>query len=303
MEILRNTTRSKLSLTAPKYSNFEVLKRSSSLGGLYHPRPGSSAGKLAILQRQERNNVAFKQVQKNQLPSWAFEIGLTEESMRELTLDLIARKWVKGESLKDGAVKNIGSRAATTSKADNQKGRQKRRRNKAGRRASSMTATLPPPHGGHDDHDPSNVAPVVLALKNFKKPASATQSQEEHKEEIRTAKVPSAGACGVRVAVSSTGDILSTVKPEYENLASKPCHYRDFPQFDLTNVQRPATTPNPCLDYENFARTKMKLMRTMKDHRRDVWQEKQKIEREHRNKVSSSDIHYNNIKIKISKQI
>jgi len=62
MEVLRNTTRTKLSLTAPKYSNFEVLKRSSSLGGLYHPRPGSSAGKLAILQRQERNNVALQSI-------------------------------------------------------------------------------------------------------------------------------------------------------------------------------------------------------------------------------------------------
>ena len=66
----KNIIRAKLSLTTPKYSNLEGLKRSSSLGGIFHPKPGSQAGALEILQRAETGQVAFKQVQEMQLPSW-----------------------------------------------------------------------------------------------------------------------------------------------------------------------------------------------------------------------------------------
>jgi hypothetical protein len=64
-----------------------------------------------------------------------------------------------------------------------------------------------------------------------------------------------------------------------QHLASKPAYYKPIPEFHLTNVGRPSTTPNPCLNYEAYGRSKVDLLRAMKEHRKEVWQEKQKMDK------------------------
>ena len=264
-EIHRNTVRAKLALVAPKYSNFETLKRSTSLGGLYHPKPGSKAGKLAILQRNERDNVAFNQVQKVQLPNWCFKIDLSKDSMRDLTLDLIDRKWAQSGGGK-GKVTGKGNAAA-----------------------KKKTRIKLSPRMSQDEKEEES--PVVLAMKNFNKKALALNKKKTESKRIKNPKrrlPPSSGATGVRVAISSRGEILSTVKPEFEHLASKPCTFKPQYQCELTNSRRPATTPNPSLNYEEFGITKMNMVRAMKQHRKEVWLEKQKLDRQREENVLNS---------------
>ena len=88
--------------------------------------------------------------------------------------------------------------------------------------------------------------------------------------------------------ISSRGEILSTVKPEFEHLASKPCTFKPQYQCELTNSRRPATTPNPSLNYEEFGITKMNMVRAMKQHRKEVWLEKQKLDRQREENVLNS---------------
>ena len=269
MNVHRNTARAKLALSAPKYSNFETLKRSTSLGGLYHPKPGSKGGKLAILQRNERDNVAFKQVQKAQLPKWCFEIELSKDSMKDLTLDLIERKWTSGTGKGKGGEKG--------------KGKAKGRGETAGSSKHTRIKISP-----REEEEKQQDRPVVLAMKNFNKKAVALDKKKKEKKHIKKPKrtlPPSSGATGVRVAISSRGEILSTVKPEFEHLASKPCGFKPQHQCELTNARRPATTPNPSLNYEAFGITKMEMVRAMKEHRKEVWIEKQKLDKQREDNV------------------
>ena len=108
--------------------------------------------------------------------------------------------------------------------------------------------------------------------------ASLAFSVEAVKQAAISPVAPMDGAKnGVRVTVSSGGDVLSTVKPEYEHLLSRPSEFFKIENKTLTNTLRPATTPNMSLDYSGFRISKMQLMKTMKAHREDVYQVRQSI--------------------------
>jgi len=111
--------------------------------------------------------------------------------MRDLTLDLIQRKWVGGE----------GKHSVDKKKP-----------------AGKMTKLKISPKLNEEEKEGSR--PVVLAMKNFNKKAVALNKKKSEKKKIKnpnnTLRIPSDGATGVRVAVSSHGEILSTVKPEFE---------------------------------------------------------------------------------------
>ncbi|GMH97884.1 hypothetical protein TrST_g11263 [Triparma strigata] len=308
----KNIIRAKLSLTTPKYSNLEGLKRSSSLGGIFHPKPGSQAGALEILQRAETGQVAFKQVQEMQLPSWAFEIGLTKDNMKEMTMNLIERGYNgggMGEGVEDGEERLKRKKEKEKRKEEEKRAKAKRDRLKKARsavhgggrgllgnltREGEMSTKLKAEKEWAD-------RPVVVAMRNLKKGRNGglladEEDAKRREEENRTMyerqgfekKQPSSGSRGVSVSISATGEILSTVKPEFEFLTSKPCLYKPEERLVLTNTRRPATTPNFCLDYDGYRINKTRIMETMKEHRKKVWEEKMKIDVGRQTKVLQS---------------
>ncbi len=287
----RAITRAKLAMTRPRYSHFEELKRSSSLGGLYHPRAGSSAGRLKLLQARERDKVAFSAVCRELVPDWAFEIGLEEADLKELTLDLIERKWQKG---KEGGAERDGGQS-------DEKNAQRKLQARLEKKRKQIKAK-----------------PVVVAMRNFRKTARRPQTAPE--PEVNSASVytsqskdntarrarrrsaldvkdavaaaappprkpPSATARGVRVTVSSAGEILSTVKPEYEYLASKPCTFYDIEPVGLTRTLEPATTWNPCLDYARFEETRRETAKAASRRREKVYEAKCRLVKERQDAV------------------
>ncbi|GMI37256.1 hypothetical protein TeGR_g13174, partial [Tetraparma gracilis] len=286
----RSNHRAKLSVTRPAYGNLENLKRSSSLGGLFFPRPGSAAGKLAIMQGRERGRVAFKAVMKQVLPDWATQIGLDDKEVEELTLSLIERKW--------SANKNPSALPTNPNKKRSPSKPQRRRR------GGSLQAS-------DGDVEEEQIPPIVTAMKNFRKAhlnpspdrspsppppllapdqqtipatrrmsvttttrttAAASAFVTAKPSSVKNTAVPADGSRrGVRITVSSDGDVLSTIKPEYEHLLSKPMQFGTIEQMRLTQTTRPATTPNPCLDYDAFTQTHTEMRRSMARHREHVY--------------------------------
>ncbi|GMH92886.1 hypothetical protein TL16_g12480 [Triparma laevis f. inornata] len=286
-QVRKNIIRAKLSLTTPKYGNLEGLKRSSSLGGLFYPKPGSQAGALEILQRKETAQVAFKQVQEMQLPSWAFEIGLTKDNMKDMTMDLIERGYNGGggdEGVEDGEERLKRKKEKERRKEEEAKAKAKRARLKKARAPlsggllgkltedSKLKKKVEGRNGG------------LLADEEEAK-RQDTENRTMYERQGFDKRQPSSGSMGVSVSISATGDILSTVKPEFEFLSSKPCLYKPEGRHILTNTMRPATTPNFCLDYEGFKVNKTRVMETMKEHRKKVWEEKMKIDENRFTKV------------------
>ena len=228
-----------------------------------------------------------------QLPDWAFEIGLTKDNMRDMTMNIIERKFTGGKNEYDGVEDGEERLKRKKEKQRRKEEAAKVRAGKGRRRAGSSTVL-----GGVEEKEEPR--PVVLAMKNLRKGGKGgllTRGEEEEEKEVERMNrtmyermgfkklPPSSGSSGVRVSIAANGDILSTVKPEFEHLMSKPCLYSGQDRLLLTQTRRPATTPNPCLDYDVFRQNKTRVLDAMKNHRRAVWLEKQTIDSARQSKV------------------
>jgi hypothetical protein len=270
---IRREAKAKLSVTQPKYSNFEGLKRSCSLVGLYDPKAGSREGRVRLMRDKERDAVAFSGVMKSVLPEWAWEVGLDETQLKDLSMELIERKWNNNPNrVANKTAEKKVERCKITGKIKSTRSEKK----EDTAVVKAMKAFAKKKSGVVIDNDDGSSQQSSIPDNNYNSMAHSLLLARDIRPKA-IAQPLDGSRRGVRVTLSSAGEVLTTVKPEYEHLLSRPTVFEGVRMMELTNVNRPSTTPNPALDYDAFRTSKMQLVKTMAEHREKVYEVKQHL--------------------------
>jgi len=249
----KSTPRPLITFEQPVYSNFERNKSTSSLGGVYNPRAGSNAGLIHLLQGKEKDAVAYQTLQKKELPDWAFHCGLSEDGLRELTFRAAKenkkKMYLQQSSGRDDSKSSSNSKSNSNSNSNSNPPKKKRDR----RLQEVLKSPIVVAMKNMAKKDPSPTPnPQILStddgdvrFSNNPKPTNLTPRPQTSQKTttIRpntsaSSRPHTAASSSVRLSMSSSGQILSTINPEFAHLSTRRSQFFDVHNQTLTGTHR-----------------------------------------------------------------